>query len=81
MVTDDLSTSGSESDNEDELFTPHQHRRRMSGFELPDTVTTLRTEQGSKVFVVGTAHFSENSQQDVAKVCIKLNFYSCAFGP
>jgi pheromone shutdown protein TraB len=29
----------------------------------------LDTGWGSKVYLVGTAHFSEESQQDVAKVC------------
>ena len=36
--------------------------------ELPETVTSLTTPCGSKVYVVGTAHFSESSQEDVAKV-------------
>ncbi|XP_001653346.2 traB domain-containing protein [Aedes aegypti] len=35
---------------------------------LPDTVTLLTTPFGSKVYLVGTAHFSENSQNDVSLV-------------
>ncbi|EDS25988.1 TraB [Culex quinquefasciatus] len=35
---------------------------------LPDTVTLLTTPQGSKVYLVGTAHFSESSQNDVSLV-------------
>ncbi|GLH04302.1 TraB domain-containing protein [Gryllus bimaculatus] len=36
--------------------------------ELPDTVTLLKTPEGAKVYVVGTAHFSIESQEDVAKI-------------
>ncbi|XP_019525091.3 traB domain-containing protein [Aedes albopictus] len=35
---------------------------------LPDTVTLLTTPHGSKVYLVGTAHFSESSQNDVSLV-------------
>lgn len=35
---------------------------------LPVTVTLLRTPTGGKVYLVGTAHFSLESQDDVAKV-------------
>lgn len=35
--------------------------------ELPDTVTTLRCPNGSTVYVVGTAHFSRQSAEDVRK--------------
>ncbi|XP_072257704.1 traB domain-containing protein [Pyxicephalus adspersus] len=34
---------------------------------LPETVTELCTEDGSKVYIVGTAHFSDSSKQDVVK--------------
>ncbi|EEB15721.1 conserved hypothetical protein [Pediculus humanus corporis] len=37
-------------------------------FVLPDTTIVLETDWGSKVYLVGTAHFSEQSQEDVAKV-------------
>ncbi|XP_014209792.1 traB domain-containing protein [Copidosoma floridanum] len=35
---------------------------------LPNTVTLLTTPEGSKCYLVGTAHFSIESQNDVAKV-------------
>lgn len=37
---------------------------------LPQTVKILSTPFGSKVYLVGTAHFSEESQDDVSFVCI-----------
>lgn len=48
--------------------------RSNTDFDLPETVTVLETNHGSKVFVVGTAHFSKESQEDVAKVS-NLNFF------
>lgn len=41
-----------------------------SNFLLPDTVTELVAENGVKVYLVGTAHFSERSQQDVIQVIL-----------
>lgn len=35
---------------------------------LPDTVTLLTSPSGNKVYLVGTAHFSEQSQDDVSAV-------------
>ncbi|XP_063227727.1 uncharacterized protein LOC134533887 isoform X2 [Bacillus rossius redtenbacheri] len=35
---------------------------------LPDTVTLLTTPEGAKVYLVGTAHFSTESQEDVAMI-------------
>ncbi|XP_013189546.2 traB domain-containing protein isoform X2 [Amyelois transitella] len=40
---------------------------------LPDTVTVLNAEDGGKVYVVGTAHFSLQSQEDVSKVIQEVN--------
>ncbi|XP_042231704.1 uncharacterized protein LOC121872737 isoform X3 [Homarus americanus] len=40
--------------------------RIPSSIQLPDTVTRLDTPHGSSVFLVGTAHFSKESQDDVA---------------
>ena len=54
----------------DELLMNLQHLRRSSSPELPNTVTKLETTDGSKVYLVGTAHFSKESQDDVAKVCL-----------
>lgn len=35
---------------------------------LPETVTLLKMPNGCNVYLVGTAHFSEKSQEDVANV-------------
>lgn len=35
---------------------------------LPETVSLLQGPHGSKVYVIGTAHFSQESQNDVAAV-------------
>uniref|UniRef100_A0A8C5MHZ4 TraB domain containing n=1 Tax=Leptobrachium leishanense TaxID=445787 RepID=A0A8C5MHZ4_9ANUR len=42
-------------------------KKRQKHPSLPDTVTQLTTEEGSKVYIVGTAHFSDSSKQDVVK--------------
>ncbi|XP_022095909.1 traB domain-containing protein-like [Acanthaster planci] len=70
----DVSSSGEASDEDgDEEFSGVELLRvkynlRQENPQLPDTVTTLETEDGAKVYVVGTAHFSEQSQQDVAEL-------------
>lgn len=38
--------------------------------DLPSTVTLLRTAEGGKCYLLGTAHFSLESQNDVSKVYI-----------
>lgn len=43
-------------------------KKRQKKPTLPSTVTELDTEDGSKVYVVGTAHFSDSSKKDVVKV-------------
>lgn len=35
---------------------------------LPETVTVLKHPNGAKVYLVGTAHFSKESQEDVSFV-------------
>lgn len=35
---------------------------------LPDTVVVLKAFNGSVVYLVGTAHFSNESKEDVAQV-------------
>uniref|UniRef100_A0A8V0X5Y7 TraB domain containing n=1 Tax=Gallus gallus TaxID=9031 RepID=A0A8V0X5Y7_CHICK len=42
-------------------------KKRQKKPALPSTVTELNTEDGSKVYVVGTAHFSDSSKKDVVK--------------
>ena len=41
---------------------------RVDNVQLPDTVTKLLSPYRSTVYIVGTAHFSESSQEDVRKV-------------
>lgn len=41
-------------------------------FTFPDTVTVLKSSNGSVVYLVGTAHFSTESQEDVAQVWYKI---------
>ena len=68
-VDDDwVSDDGDESDIEDNVELAFPYRRRESNPILPDTVTTLEAAEGCKVYVVGTAHFSIESQEDVSKV-------------
>lgn len=43
-------------------------KRRRERPHLPRTVTELVAEDGSRVYVVGTAHFSDDSKKDVVKV-------------
>lgn len=43
-------------------------KRRRQQPNLPRTVTQLVAEDGSRVYVVGTAHFSDDSKRDVVKV-------------
>ncbi|XP_023381218.1 traB domain-containing protein isoform X1 [Pteropus vampyrus] len=42
-------------------------KRRRERPHLPRTVTELVAEDGSRVYVVGTAHFSDDSKKDVVK--------------
>lgn len=48
--------------------------KRQDNPELPDTVTKLVTPTGSRLYLVGTAHFSEKSQKDVSEV-FALHFF------
>merc|ERR1711953_549827 len=46
-------------------------RRRtvdLDSLDLPETCTLLTTNKGAKVFLIGTAHFSKESQTDVSQV-------------
>ena len=79
-----------ESADESELEDGDQHLRLEIPFPshyvtrdpnpvLPETVTALETPYGSKVYVVGTAHFSEQSQEDVAQVHRLVWLFVCLF--
>lgn len=57
-------------------------QRRQSSPELPETVTRLTAPDGSLLYLVGTAHFSDSSKKDVATVswltrggCVLCPFY------
>ena len=69
-------SSGADSDeaydNSVELLRVKYNTRQDNPI-LPDTVSVLESEGGGKVYLVGTAHFSEKSQQDVAEVIIFPN--------
>lgn len=54
-------------------------KKRQKKPTLPSTVTELNTEDGSKVYVVGTAHFSDSSKKDVVKVNTKQKSFSSMF--
>jgi hypothetical protein len=78
---DSLLEEEDEDDEEDEgieepLFPhvpfPGNCIKRKPDPQLPKTVELLLTDQGSKVYIVGTAHFSQQSQDDVAKVITLL---------
>ncbi|KPP74827.1 traB domain-containing protein-like [Scleropages formosus] len=49
-----------------ELLWQVRAKKRQSSPSLPDTVTRLTTPDGSLVYLVGTAHFSDSSKRDVA---------------
>ena len=77
MYSDDFEDleSGDESDIEDNDIQNGDviiQRIRDPNPQLPETVTVLEGEYGSKVYLVGTAHFSEDSQQDVCQVSRKV---------
>ncbi|XP_022242640.1 traB domain-containing protein-like [Limulus polyphemus] len=72
---DEVTDGGSESDLEDNddldddiiYGKPYKWKMREANPKLPETVTILETTEGCKVYLVGTAHFSEESQNDVSK--------------
>ncbi|XP_019957762.2 traB domain-containing protein isoform X2 [Paralichthys olivaceus] len=49
-----------------ELLWQLRAQRRQSSPELPETVTRLTAPDGSLLYLVGTAHFSDSSKKDVA---------------
>ena len=59
-----------EDDDEDEEGEESSLRRTVDwdSLDLPETCTLLTTNKGAKVFLVGTAHFSKESQTDVSQV-------------
>lgn len=77
-MTDDsrtlVSAGGSIADESGSSEEPEKHKVKiydsLEEFDkcLPHTVTVLDTPFGSKVYLVGTAHFSHESQDDVSLV-------------
>lgn len=78
-VQKEATPSGCESDVEDNIEEQHNSPRSAvaspaaaslsrlgTNLQLPSTVTRLESPAGSVVFLVGTAHFSLESQEDVA---------------
>lgn len=51
-----------------ELLWQLRAQRRQSSPELPETVSCLTAPDGSILYLVGTAHFSDSSKKDVATV-------------
>uniref|UniRef100_A0A3P8VKF8 TraB domain containing n=2 Tax=Cynoglossus semilaevis TaxID=244447 RepID=A0A3P8VKF8_CYNSE len=49
-----------------EMLWKMRARRRQTAPELPETVTCLTAPDGSMLYLVGTAHFSDSSKKDVA---------------
>ncbi|KAL6107064.1 trabd [Pungitius sinensis] len=49
-----------------ELLWQLRSQRRQSSPELPETVSRLTAPDGSLLYLVGTAHFSDSSKKDVA---------------
>ncbi|XP_011306769.1 traB domain-containing protein isoform X1 [Fopius arisanus] len=69
-------TSGVESDPDDSnvseslVIAPPAEKKYDPTIDdrLPETVTLLTTPDGAKVYLIGTAHFSEESQNDVSLI-------------
>ncbi|KAL7305342.1 hypothetical protein TKK_0002470 [Trichogramma kaykai] len=61
---------GSDCDIEDNLndVALDQKEPEINMDDLPETVTLLTTKEGGKCYLIGTAHFSIESQNDVSKV-------------
>lgn len=55
-------------DLQEEKLSPENKQEELPHIELPETVSRLTNEYGSEVYLVGTAHFSLESQEDVSKV-------------
>ncbi|WAR26823.1 TRABD-like protein [Mya arenaria] len=74
VYSDDFEPSnGEESDIEDNdqpNGEAYVAKVRIPNPVLPETVTELETSWGSKIYLVGTAHFSSESQDDVTKTIV-----------
>lgn len=61
------SSSSPQSQSENETVKESKHPKK-----LPDSVTVLECPDGGKVYLVGTAHFSEKSCKDVEEVIARV---------
>lgn len=67
--TDDEKEEDDEEDDEEEGGGSLRRRTvDLDSLDLPETCTLLTTNKGAKVFLIGTAHFSKESQTDVSQV-------------
>ena len=67
--TDDEKEEDDEEDDEEEGGGSLRRRTvDLDSLDLPETCTLLTTNKGAKVFLIGTAHFSRESQTDVSQV-------------
>ena len=55
------------------ISTRIQNRSTHETHDLPENVSKIETQCGANIYVVGTAHFSEASQDDVSKVIRALS--------
>lgn len=60
-------------ENSEGIENRNEHGDSSNNEGFPETVTILEAPTGGKVYLVGTAHFSEKSQQDVAEVILFLD--------
>jgi len=51
-----------------EVLWKFRAQRRQASPDLPETVTCLTAPDGSLLYLVGTAHFSDSSKKDVSMV-------------
>ncbi|KAF7987676.1 hypothetical protein HCN44_003539 [Aphidius gifuensis] len=71
LTPGDLDNNHDNINKKNKMIVTTQERREYDPTideRLPDTVTLLRTPDGGKVYLIGTAHFSEESQNDVSMI-------------
>merc|ERR1719193_340349 len=73
MIEDDEDEDEEEDEEEEEeVVDADSYERRLrkletlDELELPETVAKLKTKYGTRIFLIGTAHFSTESQDDVS---------------
>ena len=66
--TDDEKEEDEEEDDDEQEGSLRRRVVDLDSLDLPETCTLLTTNKGAKVFLIGTAHFSRESQTDVSQV-------------